>query len=609
MINRRFNIVIITLVLFLLPGLAKADYFLSGSFFSSETDINKLPLEVSSITFGLNDRLYLLDKREEKIQIYSPEGILEKEIHSKAEVITVDPWGNIYAVTRGRFVDRFDPLGKYINSIILESKDTIYDFISYSGFISVDERGYIYVVNASSGKVSIYSPTGRFVGDLVKSGYGASELTMVNAVAIDSRGNIYVAGSLPKSTVSRFEPNYIVIKRMDYQGHQNMTFGPIINAFIGGIVVDRLGNLYVLDTSSCYVYKFDKRGALVTRFFAGRGATCIAIRSDGYIAIGYGGEVKLFHLSRLMKVIDNANRALIDGNYDLSIRYWNEALRLNNYMKFIHSGLGETFLYMKDYRSALREFKLAEDKFRYSNTVVLYRREIFYRYIILWGVSFLIITNALIFWGRRLLLIVFNNIFGRMIYSPVRALLEVKGRPVYLGFALLITLAFVDALNRKFTNYIFQPTLEDINYLFFRRLLMFSGLWFVSGTVFYSIGEIFDGMGTWKQCMVTTIFCIVPYILFSFPVSLISNLLTFQEKIYYDYARQGLMIWSCVLFFINVYTTQQLSPTRNLLISFLTALGLVFAISIILFLQGINRELWGFMKDIYLEAWYRLVGY
>jgi len=369
-----------------------------------------------------------------------------------------------------------------------------------------------------------------------------------------------------------------------------------------------LENLYVLDTSSCYVYKFDKRGALVTRFFVGRGATCIAIRSDGYIAIGYGGEVKLFHPSRLMKVIDKANESLLEGDYDLSVKYWNEALRLNNYMKFIHSGLGETYLYMKEYRSALREFKLAEDKSRYSNTVVLYRREIFYRYMILWGILFLIVINILVFWGRKLS-VIFNNIVGRMIYSPIKALLEVREKPVYLGFILLIALAFIDALNRKFTNYIFQPTLEDINYLFFRRLLMFSGLWFVSGTVFYSVGEILDGMGTWKQCMVTTIFCIVPYILFSFPISLLSNLLTFQEKIYYDYARQGLILWCGVLFFINVYTTQQLSSTKNLLIFSLTALGLVFAISIVLFLQGINRELWAFIKDVYLEAWYRLVGY
>ncbi len=608
MIRKKLNILLLTLLLILLPEFAKADYFLTGNFFSSETDIKKLPLEVSSIVFGINDRLYLLDRREGKIQIYSPEGVLEREIYSKAEVITLDPWGYIYAISKGRFVDILDPLGNLVKSITLESRDPIYDFISYFGFVSVDERGYIYIVNTSSGKVSIYSPSGVYVGDLIKSGYGSSDLTMVNAVAIDSRGNIYVAGSLPRSAASRFEPNYIVAKRMNYQGYTNMTFGPIINAFIGGIVVDQLGNLYILDTSSSYIYKFDKRGALVTRFFVGRGATCIAIRSDGYIAIGYGGEVKLFHPSRLMKIIDKANEALLDGNYDLSVKYWNEALRLNNYMKFIHSGLGETYLYMKDYRNALREFKLAEDKFRYSGTVILYRRELFYRYIILWGILFLVIANIVILWGKRFSFI-FNNIIGRMIYAPVKTLVEVREKPIYWGFILLIALALIDALNRRYTNYIFQPNLEAIDYLFFRRLLMFSGLWFVSGTVFYSVGEIFDGMGTWKQCMLTAIFCIVPYILFSFPLSLISNLLTFQEKIYYDYARQGLILWCGILFFVNVYTTQQLSSTKNLLIFLLTGVGLAFAISIILFLQGVNRELWSFIKDIYLEAWYRLVGY
>jgi len=131
----------------------------------------------------------------------------------------------------------------------------------------------------------------------------------------------------------------------------------------------------------------------------------------------------------------------------------------------------------------------------------------------------------------------------------------------------------------------------------------------VSGTVFYGIGEIFDGMGTWKQCMLTTVMCFVPYIIFSLPQSLISNLLTFQEKVYYDYAQQGLMLWCVVLFFVNVYTTQQLSAGKNLLVFSLTAIGLVFSISIILFLQGVNREIWAFIKDVYLEISYRLVGF
>lgn len=607
--RHRSIVLVIFLFIFLLPRSVRADYFLTGNFFSSETDIRRLPLEVSSIAFGLEDRLYLLDKREGKIQIYSSKGVLEREISSRAEAITIDPWGHLYTITKGRIIEVFDSDGNFLEKISLKSNEPQYEFLSYSGFISVDERGYIYTVSTSSGKISVYSPSGNYVGDLVKSGYSDSDLTMVSAVTIDPRGNIYVAGNLPRVTFRRFEPNLVVIRRMSYQGYPSITFGPITNMFIGGMVVDALGNLYILDTSSCYVYKFDKRGSLVTRFFAGRGASCLAIRSDGSIAIGYGGEVRLFHPSRLMSIIDKANRALLDGEYDTAIKYWNEALKLNNYMKFIHSGLGETYLYMKEYRDALREFKLAEDRSRYSNTVVLYRREIFYRYILLWGTLLLVIINAILFWGKRLLFLFANNIIGRIIYSPIKALSEVKSRDLMLGVGMLISLALVDALNRRFMNYIFQPTFEDINYVFFRRLLMFSGLWLVGGTVFYSVGEIFDGMGTWKECMLTTIMCITPYIVFSFPLSLLSNLLTFQEKIYYDYARYGLMLWCGVLFFLNVYVTQRLSAGKNLLVFVLTAVGLVFSISVILFLQGVNRELWSFIKDVYLEICYRLAGY
>ncbi|HOK29693.1 MAG TPA: YIP1 family protein [bacterium] len=604
----RTILIVVLFILIIFPGYARADYFLSGGFFSSEANIRKLPLEVSSIAFGPEDRLCLLDKREGKIQIYSSKGLLIREFKSNADAITIDPWGYLYTVTDGINVEVFDKDGNSVRKILLESKEPRYEFISYSGFLSVDERGYIYIVSASSGKVSVYSPSGVYAGDLIKSGYGASDLTMVSAVTIDSKGNIYVAGNLPRITANRFEPNLVVVKKLSYQGYADTVFGPLTNIFVGGMVVDDLGNLYLLDTSSCNIYKFDKRGAMVTSFFAGRGASCLAIRSDGYLAIGYGGEIRLFHPSRLMNFIDKANKALLDGEYDTAINYWNEALRLNNYLKFIHSGLGETYLYMKDYRNALGEFKLAEDRTRYSSTIVLYRKEIFYRYILLWGILFLVILNAIILWGKKLFFL-FDNIIGRMLYSPVRALAEVKKRDILLGVILIVSLALIDALNRRFVNYIFQPTLEDINYIFLRRLLMFSGLWLVSGTVFYGIGEIFDGMGTWKQCMLTTVMCFVPYIIFSLPLSLISNLLTFQEKVYYDYAQQGLMLWCVVLFFVNVYTTQQLSAGKNLLIFSLTAIGLVFSISIILFLQGVNREIWAFIKDVYLEISYRLVGF
>jgi hypothetical protein len=48
---------------------------------------------------------------------------------------------------------------------------------------------------------------------------------------------------------------------------------------------------------------------------------------------------------------------------------------------------------------------------------------------------------------------------------------------------------------------------------------------------------------------------------------------------------------------------------RTLLIFLVTGVGILVAIAIVLFLQGVNLELWSFIKEVYLEVWYRLVGF
>jgi|YelNatPaOPRAMG01_1025707.scaffolds.fasta_scaffold35841_2 tetratricopeptide (TPR) repeat protein len=605
----RYIIVLTLLFILAISTVAKADYFLLDSFFSTKNILLKLPMEVSALTFDNNNNLYILDKRENKLQLYSSSGILVREMATDADTIAVDPWGNLYTITNGRFVSKIDQKGRIIARFTLEGEKNAYEYISYRRMLSVDQRGYLYIVNAGTGEASVFSPEGKFVGTIIKSDYGSTDLNMVSGLSIDPLGNIYIVGTIPQITSDRFSPVLSVVKKINYQGYEVMRIGPLVNARILSIGTDKLENLFILDSSNGIVYKYDKRGSLVTSFFVGNSATSIAVRSDGYLAIGYdNGEVKLFHPSRLMVTIDKANQALLDGDYDSAISFWNEALRLNNYMNFIHSGLGETYLAMKEYSKALEEFKLAQDKARYSNTVILYRRELFYRYIFLWGILGIVLLSVIfLFWNKAIY--IFRNIIGKTIYKPVDALQLSKGKPLIFGIFIILAIAFIDALNRRYTNYIFQPNTEGINYIFFRRLIMFSGLWFISGTTFYGVGEIFDGLGTWKECMVTTAMCVIPYLLLSFPTALLSNLLTFQEKVYYDYIQRGLILWGIGLFLVNVKVTQQLGMGRTLLIFLVTGVGILVAIAIVLFLQGVNLELWSFIKEVYLEVWYRLVGF
>jgi len=610
--NKRKYVALLTFtLLFILAicGIARADYFLLDSFFSTQNVLLKLPMEITAIVFDKMDNLYILDKRENKLQLYSSKGVLIRETKADADTIAVDPWDNLYTITKGRFVTKLNPKGRIITKFELEVGKTSYEYISYRRTLYVDERGYLYIVNAGTGDASVFSPDGEFVGSLIRSDYGSSDLNMVSFISIDPMGNIYIVGNIPQITSSRFSPIISVIKEINYQGYEIMKFGPLVNARISSITVDKLGNLFVLDSASGNVYKYDKRGSLVTSFFVGNSASCIGVRTDGYLAIGYdNGEVKLFHPSKLMVTIDKANQALLDGDYDKAIYFWNEALRLNNYMKFIHSGLGETYLSMKEYSKALREFKLAEDKARYSNTVILYRKELFYRHIVLWGILGLVILSIVFFFWNKFSYI-FKNIIGKTLYRPIEALESSKKKSLIFTAIIILAIAFIDALNRKYTNYIFQPNIEGINYIFFRRLLMFSGLWFVSGTAFYGVGEVFDGLGTWKECMITTVMCVIPYLLISFPVAILSNLLTFQEKVYYGYIQRGLILWGIGLFLMNVRVTQQLGAGKTLIIFILTGIAIIVAIAIVLFLQGVNLELWSFIKEVYLEIWYRLVGF
>ncbi len=67
--------------------------------------------------------------------------------------------------------------------------------------IAVDERGNIYVADSGNGRVQKFSSNGAFIGNLGKTGPAAGETREPTGIAIDPNGDIYVTDSLKNSLI------------------------------------------------------------------------------------------------------------------------------------------------------------------------------------------------------------------------------------------------------------------------------------------------------------------------------------------------------------------------------------------------------------------------
>ncbi|PYI55438.1 Yip1 family protein [Paenibacillus flagellatus] len=195
----------------------------------------------------------------------------------------------------------------------------------------------------------------------------------------------------------------------------------------------------------------------------------------------------------------------------------------------------------------------------------------------------------------------------RVLKHPFEVFWEIRYRPegsMIAAFLLLMAAYAVLLLSKLVTSYLFNPSgVEGVSPL---TLLGQYGLpWLTWVFANYLIGSIMKGQGRWTEVFVGSAYALMPFILITLPLSVLSNALTLNEKVVYDFFNWVTVGWTLILFFVmakEIHNYDIGEAATNVVLSVL----FMFAVWILLFIvAGLTFQLYDFVLQIAREVSYR----
>ena len=396
----------------------------------------------------------------------------------------------------------------------------------------------------------------------------------VSSIALDKKGFIY-------TVTSTLEDN--VIKKFNVSGKNYFSTNTV--GWVGAVDlwVGQYGNVLVVEDNG-WINEYDANGNLMFTFSIKSVGTPkegllvlpsgLAVdQNDRLIVVDRGGKsIQIYEPTAFTKSVHQAMTDYQNGNVDSSIEQWNKALGYSTVFDLGHIGLGNGFVRTDNYERALEEFEYASYRVGMSNAMWQVRQtwlesnlnKVFLVLLIVvvlyYGLKIYdnkthhirnIKKKVLTFLARSRTLLELSYVL-EFLKHPLDGFYRVKHnknisvRTATLIFALL---AFILIMYYTFTNVLFLP-MGQINVLY--QISIFAiilTLWVVAN---YFVCLISDGEGSFKQVYISTALSFSPLLLFAPIMIALSNVLTYQEGVFYSIPYTILFIWTAILFFFMI---------------------------------------------------------
>jgi hypothetical protein len=396
----------------------------------------------------------------------------------------------------------------------------------------------------------------------------------VSSVAIDEKGFIY-------TVTSTLEDN--IIKKFNVSGKNY--FNPDAPGWVGAVDlwVGQYGNIVVVEEFG-WINEYTADGQLVFSFsIASQG-----IKRDGLLAlprsIAIDSNDRLYVVdqgNRLLQTyaptaftnaVHQAFQAYQDGDEELAKEHWLYSLEYATVFDIAHVGLGNALVRQEDYAGALREYRLASYNPGISDTYWQVRQDWMEEHLdlVFLGFFLLIILRWVfaIFNRRHQWTKPLHDWFKRQreryrtldefayiptfLRHPLDGFYDIKRKKrvgVRTATLIYVLLAVVYIIYQEVTNTIF---LEDPNANILYRLIIL----FVIGTLWvianYFVCLVRDGEGSFQNVYVATAMTFTPLLVVVPVMSLFSNILTYQEAVFFSIPLTITFLWIAVYFFFMI---------------------------------------------------------
>lgn len=356
-------------------------------------------------------------------------------------------------------------------------------------------------------------------------------------------------------------------------------------------------------------------------------AAAIDLDDNGFIYVldKERGIVQVFYPTEYAALTHEATKILNKGDYEESEKIWKSILNLNGMSRVAHIGYGKSLMHQGNFKAALNEFKIANDKENYSDAFWEIRNEII-NSILPYLLISLVVLFAVVYVYKAIAkkkgfkLIKKREIKSRLIKDILNVFdmlkhpidnfydLKVGTKGSVLSAAVIyiaVTLVFV--VDTLFRGYLFAPeNLSDLS--IFPVLIMFIvplGLFIVGNSMVASIN---DGEGSFKNIFVITAYSLSPYLIITPFVVIASYGVTFNESFILDLIWFVGVAWSAVTLFIGIMRTHDYNfgeTVKNILITVFFMLMAVVAAAIMYVMWN---ALISFIKSVLVEVDFRVTG-
>ncbi len=299
----------------------------------------------------------------------------------------------------------------------------------------------------------------------------------------------------------------------------------------------------------------------------------------------------------------------------MSGKYWESVLQADANYKLAHIGLGRVAFKNKEYAKAMDEYYLAQSKEDYSRAFSKNRHELFRGnfYIVL---LFICMAAA----GVFLLLKLYQRITAKAVNAPgnvnmMRAgLLVLKSPrdsfeilklnrsrlswlPAVIIFGLMTLVRIIYVLNVNFSLSSVEPAQSNI-FLEIVKILILPLTWIIA---IFLVTSIADGETKLREIALATGYCVVPYVIFTLPLTLLSQILSLEEAGLYRFLQIAIVAWIIILIFFSVMrlNNYSFSKTLGLCIVGLLLTLLIWGVGLLFF--GLIGQVYSFISGILLE--------
>lgn len=614
---------------------------------------NELEFDEAQDIYFYNDYLYIADTGNMRIIKLSLNGELSAIYESETfiEITGLFVKDNyIYIADKGsRAVYIFDENNQEIIKTILKPTSPIFgqnnEFIPLK--VVVDSSNSIYVIGegSTSGVIQL-DYEGEFIGYL---GINSVEVSLrkllYNFFVTDSNlssnrpaspTNIAIGnkGSILTTNVNVTE----TFKRLNITGVNTLNSDTVYpDAELADIWMGADNYIYIV-TKIGEIYEYDENGNMLFYFNAANygvkqslglihKASGIVTDDQGNLYIldsGYNGYIHIYQKTSFVDLLHKAVTLFNDGMYIESKEYWLEIQRQNSSFALAHTALGYAYLKEGQYNLALSEFKAANDYTGYSLAYWEIRNDAIQKNLGLWlisGVGVLILFKII----KKILKnsekynkfkkenkLKDNKTFKELIFSikvlknPYDTYLSIRRMNVASiksGWIVLSLFIFVYLINVYLTGYLFRTQhLNQIIFQFFTVLGLF-GLYVI---VNYLVSSLNDGEGRLRDVFIASSYALIPFIIFTLPMTLLSHFITYNETFIYSFYNDIILVWTLLLLFISIQSIHNYRFFETIKNIFIIIFGLIIVILTGLLIYSFVGQILMFILSIIKEVIYRV---